>query len=440
VLAVGCYPAATITFAWPALIEVTWEANVGGQGLSMSLPGLSGDTDSARLPGTGASSAIRNPAEALSRLRSSTTAIAIAVYLGIRIISLRTFGVLLPLRSFHAIRAAGIWSYLTRNSDAAWYSRIAQHGYQLSAPGTFHFYPGYPAAIDAIAWIPGMGIARAGIVITFVAGLAAAAGLAHLGMRLTGDSRISVLLVALWAVAPAAMVLSMVYSEALLCALVVWAMVAVVDRRWITAGILTMLAGTVHSSAVAMMAALAIAALAAIIESARTGRLTVGAWLRPVAAVVISPLGLIGFWLFVSVGLHFPGGWVAAESGSGQGINWGVTTWHDVINTIGAPNAFNLLFVLALLAGVGLAAWTCTERIPAYLKVYVLITVLLALLTGPGFLGSKPRILLPALLLGFPLAKILAPSRTYVLIPLIIVLAAASAWFTLIATTVGIPP
>jgi len=72
--------------------------------------------------------------------------------------------------------------------------------------------------------------------------------------------------------------------------------------------------------------------------------------------------------------------------------------------------------------------------------VYVLCTVLLAVLSGPGFLGSKPRILLPALLLGFPLAKILAPSRNYVLIPMIIILAAASAWFTLIQTTVGIPP
>jgi hypothetical protein len=70
----------------------------------------------------------------------------------------------------------------------------------------------------------------------------------------------------------------------------------------------------------------------------------------------------------------------------------------------------------------------------------VACTVLLALLTGPGWLGSKPRILLPALLLGFPLAKILAPSRNYVLIPMIAILAAASAWFTLLQTTAGIAP
>jgi hypothetical protein len=393
------------------------------------------------LPGTAASSAIRRPAETLEKLGSSTTVIAMAVYAATRLISLWAFLLLLPQRRFRLIRqAGGIWTFLTRNSDAAWYATIAEHGYQHSAPGTFHFYPGLPAAIDTIAWIPGMGTGRAGILVTVVAGLAAAAGLAQLGLRLTGDSRVSVLLVALWAVAPAAFVLSMGYPEALFCALAVWALVAVTGQRWITAGVLTMLAGTVQSSGAILVAAVAVAALMAVIESARAGQLTPGTWLRPAAAVLISPLGLTGFWLFVSLVLRYPGGWLAAEAASGQHINWGVGTSQAVITTLSAPNAFSLLSVLAILAAAGLAAWMLAERIPGYLKVYVLGTLLLAVLAGPGWLGSKPRILLPALLLGFPLAKILAPSRNYVLIPLIAVLAAASAWFTLIQATAGIAP
>jgi hypothetical protein len=404
----------------------------------MSLPGLSRDTADVGLPGTAAPSL----SDRLYKLCSSTTAIAIAVYAATRVIALYTFLFLLPLRGFRPIRRSwGIWAYLTRSSDASWYATIAEHGYPHSAPGTFHFYPGYPAAIDTIAWIPGIGTARAGILVTIIAGVVAAAGLAQLGLRLTGDSRISVLLVALWAVAPGAFVLSMAYSEALACALAVWALVAVADRRWITAGVLTMLAGTVHSSAVSLIAAVAVAAIAAAIESARTERpLPLRAWLRPIAAVAISPLGLLGFWLFVSVVLRYPGGWPAAESASGQRIDWGVGTWHAVLETLSAPKAFGLLFVLVVLAAVGLAAWTLTERIPVYLKVYVLCAVLLAVLAGPGWLSTKPRILLAALLLGFPLAKILAPTRNYVLIPLITVLAAASAWFTLIQTTVGHAP
>jgi hypothetical protein len=372
-------------------------------------------------------------------MRSSTTVAAMVVFAATRVISLITFAFLLPYGHFRNIH--GIWAFLTRDDDAAWYATIAQHGYPRSEVGFFHFYPGYPAAIDTIAWIPGIGVARAGIAVTAVAGLAAAAGLARLGMRLTGDARTSVLLVALWAVAPGAMVLSMAYSEALMCALAAWALVAVIDRRWITAGVLTMLAGTVHSSAVALIAAVETAALIALVEAARAGRLALGAWLRPVAAGAMAPLGLIGFWVFVTLRQAQPGGWLADEQKSGTSIDWGRSTWHVVSRTfLGSPSGINLLFVLVLLAAVALAAWNLTERMPAYLKVYIVVTVLLAVLTSSLFLGSKPRILLPALLLGFPLAKVLAPVRDHVLVPMMAILAVASAWLTLSAAAVRIPP
>jgi hypothetical protein len=372
-------------------------------------------------------------------MRSSTTVAAMVVFAATRVISLMTFALLLPYGHFRKIH--GIWGFLTREDDAAWYANIAQHGYPRSEVGFFHFYPGYPAAIDTIAWIPGVGVARAGIAVTAVTGLVAAAGLARLGLRLTGDARTSLLLVALWAVAPGAMVLSMAYSEALMCALAAWALVAVVDRQWITAGVLTMLAGTVHSSAVALIAAVEVAALIALVGAARTERLTLGDWLRPFAAGVMAPLGLIGFWAFVTLRQAQPGGWLADEKGSGTSIDWGRSTWHVVSRTfLGSPSGINLLFVLVLLAAVALAAWNLTERMPGYLKVYILVTVLLAVLTSSTFIGSKPRYLLPALLLGFPLAKVLAPVRAHVLVPMIAILAVASAWLTLSAAAVGIAP
>jgi hypothetical protein len=80
---------------------------------------------------------------------------------------------------------------------------------------------------------------------------------------------------------------------------------------------------------------------------------------------------------------------------------------------------------------VVLAGFSLTERMPACLYAYTLVIVLLALASGPGYLGSKPRFLLPAMLLGLPLARRLAPARTWVLIPLIATFAAASTWFFL---------
>jgi hypothetical protein len=380
--------------------------------------------------------------EALDNMRSSTMVAAMAVFAATRVISLLTFVLLSPHGHFRRLHALS--GFLTKDDDAAWYAKIAQHGYPPSDIAFFHFYPGYPAAMDAIAWIPGMDVARAGIAVTAVAGLVAAAGLARLGLRLTDDRRTSLLLVALWAVAPGAMVLSMAYSEALMCALAAWALVALVGRRWITAGILTMLAGTVHSSAVALIAAVEIAALIALIAlvgAARTERPPLGAWLRPVAAGVMAPLGLIGFWIFVALRQGHLGAWLTDERKSGTSIDWGKSTWHAVYKAVvGLPSGITLMLVLVLITAVALAAWNLTERMPAYLKAYIAVIVLLTVLTNSTFLASKPRYLLPALLLGFPLAKVLAPVRAYVLVPLMTLLAFASAWFTLLPTAVRIAP
>ena len=79
--------------------------------------------------------------------------------------------------------------------------------------------------------------------------MTAAWGLTRLGLKLTRDPRISLLLVAIWAVAPGSVALSMTYAEALFCALAIWALFALASGRWLTAGLLTLAAGTVRSTA-----------------------------------------------------------------------------------------------------------------------------------------------------------------------------------------------
>src|SRR5208282_5638533 len=193
------------------------------------------------------------------------------------------------------------WSLVRwmKAADGGHYRAIAIHGYaypagQLAHASVFSWFPGYPAAIDAIAWLPGVTVIAAGLAVTALAGLAAAAGLATLGMKLTANPRISLLLVAIWAVAPSSTVLSMVYAEALFCALAIWALVALVDRRWLTAGVLTAVAGTVRSTALALIAAVAVAALIAVIQAARS-RQPIARWWRPLVAAVLAPLGLLGY-------------------------------------------------------------------------------------------------------------------------------------------------
>jgi hypothetical protein len=59
------------------------------------------------------------------------------------------------------------------------------------------------------------------------------------------------------------------------------------------------------------------------------------------------------------------------------------------------------------------------------------VVAVLAFATSANWLGSKPRYLLPAVLLGLPLARVLAPVRIAILVLIFVVLAAVSTWFSL---------
>jgi hypothetical protein len=364
-------------------------------------------------------------------------------YAGIRVLSLAIAAYLLPRGKFHSLH------YSLRHLMASWdsnrYLSIAVRGYSPQ-PGSLHpgsifaWFPGYPAAIDTISWIPGISTTRAALAVTIAAGLATAWGLIRLGMLLTGDRRVSLLMAALWAVAPGSIALSMLYSEALFCAVAVWSLIALVERRWLTAAGLTILAGTVRGSALALVAAVAVAALTSLLLDT-PAREHITAWWRPLAALLLAPLGLLGYWAYTARGLHQPGGWLWLEKQMHNSFDGGKSTLIILKNAIiYGPTAPVALTLLVIAAAVALTVCTLTERLPIGLHAYTLALVLTAIATGPYYLGSKPRFLLPAVLLGLPLARLLAPARTWLLIPLIAILAAASTWFGLYLMTVGWAP
>jgi len=358
------------------------------------------------------------------------------IFAGIRLLGLAVAAFLLRRGRFRDLHAS--LADLLRSWDAGRYLLIAAHGYPRNA--NIVWFPGYPAAIRALDWIPGISPVRAALAVSTAAGLVAAWGLTRLVMTLTDNRRISLLTTALWAVAPASFVLSMVYSEALFCALAIWALIALVERRWLTAAGLTILAGTVRSTALALVAAIAVAALPPVIRAVRA-REPIGTWWRPAAAVVTAPLGLVGYWAYSAWATHHLGGFVWVENNAHNSFDWGngiILAAKQAI--IYGPNASVALTLLVIAAAIILTAYSLAERIPVYLHAYTLVVVLLALTPGPYFLGSKPRFLLPAMLLGLPLARLLARARIWVLIPVIAILAAASTWFGIYLMTTGWAP
>jgi hypothetical protein len=363
-----------------------------------------------------------------------------AIYAAIRGLSLAVAAFLLP-RGHIARLHYSLW-HLIVSWDSGRYTKIAAHGYSyipgnLRHDSLYAWFPGYPGVIDALAWIPGLGYARAGLCVTIAAGLAAAWGLTRLGLTLTGDARVSLLLTALWAAAPASVVLSIVYPEALFCALAVWCLVALLERRWLTAGLLAAVAGTVHNTAMALVAAIAVAAVPEVVRALRDGT----SWWRPLVAVLLAPLGLLGYWGYAGLAMHRLDGWFWVEKNAHNGFDWGRSTADTLGDAVlhGCSKAVALT-LLVVIAAVVLTGCVLVSRLRVFLKVYTAFVVVTAIATGPYYFGSKPRFLLPAMLLALPLARLLAPARTWLLVPLIAVLTAATTWCALYLMSIGWAP
>jgi hypothetical protein len=191
---------------------------------------------------------------------------------------------------------------------------------------------------------------------------------------------------------------------------------------------------------VALIAAVAVAALICVVESVRAGRPRTEL-ARPFAAVVLAPLGFIGWWAYVDMRLGRLDGLTWDQAQIHESFDWGSSTLRTIQHAfVKLPSPYLLITVLALLAALVLVAWSLTEPTPAYLRVYTLVLAVLAVAVNATFMASKLRILLPAFPVALLLAKILSPARTYVLIPLMVILAMGSAWFTLFLAAAGKAP
>src|SRR5207253_1167110 len=106
---------------------------------------------------------------------------------------------------------------------------------------------------------------------------------------------------ALFCFFPGSFVLSMVYSEPLMLALAIGCLLALLDRRWLVAGVLAGLATGVRPNAVALVAACAWAAAVAIVKRRE--------W-RALVAPLLAPAGLVAFFAFLWARTGRPDAWI----------------------------------------------------------------------------------------------------------------------------------
>ncbi len=355
--------------------------------------------------------------------------------------------VLPGLYCFAAIRLLGlvalaVWSdargtsarvLLSARWDSLWYVRVIKegYGYVLVAPDGRHlsdlaFFPLFPWLERAVAAATGLGAPGAGLLVSAVASLAAAAGI-HAVVEETAGGRTAFFTVVLWAALPVGVVESMAYSESLFTALAAWALYAVGRQRWVTAGLLASLAGLTRATGLAVV----LAVWAGCALSARAAR-TVS--VRQVAGAVLAPAGAAGYVLWAG---HRAGGgllgYLDVQKSWGNGFDGGAAFcgYLGKLATrppyVGGPAlaAGVLLLVLLYVRGFGPRV-----RLPARLPVQVYTGVVMVLALGTsGYFGSKPRLLLPAFGLLVPVAARLARARPALATAAVCALAVLSACY-----------
>lgn len=346
---------------------------------------------------------------------------AIALYAG-----LRAFGTLF-LWVFAQDQGRGLLGVLSRY-DAILYAGIVRNGYDQVipltpdgrlAPTNLAFFPLFPGLIALTNPILPGGARIAGIVISWLAGLAAAWALFAIGNHLH-DRRTGILLAALWAVVPHAVVQSMGYTETLFTALAGWSLYALLRRKWVTAGLVCMAAGLTRPTAGAVIAALGLAALVAICRRRDS-------W-RPWLGAALAPLGLIGYLAWVGIRLGRIDGyfhvqndaWKMSYDTGGYTLHY----WHIALTKAEPFAVYGTTFVL--LAAFALLALLIADRPPWPLLVYAIV-MLAMVFFGHGYYPIKGRLLMPAFPLLLPIAYALASARRSTITVVLATLAVASA-------------
>lgn len=300
--------------------------------------------------------------------------------------------------------------------DGVYYVRLAETGYPAQVDPTYVFYPGYPLILRAVH-ASGLGMATSVTLINIVGILLATVGLYSLALLLHLSRRTAFIVVASWLAFPASFFMMAAYTEAVFCALSVWALVFVMRGKTSYAVLLAALASFVRLPGL-------ILGLVIIYEYVRVRDFN---WRKLDWQVVLLPLSFAGaglYWIWLwglygnpftvlreayAIGWPYMGiqlnvfktFWMQAQF---LYNTWFSTSWaDDWINQI----LIRIMFIMSWLAIAWSALLGYKRNLPSFLYVYSGAVAVMLLLTG-NFI-SHNRYALPVfpifILIGMWLSK-----------------------------------
>lgn len=288
--------------------------------------------------------------------------------------------------------------------DGIWYLRIVRLGYpQTVRPHVTYdvpdaraaFFPAYPMLVRAVDRVLPGGDTLASLFVNFLLG-AAAVWLIGLLARELFDVEVAEYTMILVALFPGSFVLSFAYTEALLLVVAAACMWFLMKRNWWMAGALAALGTATRPNGIALVAACAVASLVAIRQRRE--------W-RSLVAPMLSPIGFIGFQLWLGHHAHEAGVWFRVQTEAwGEGTSFGFTalrrTWHAISRPLTSPT--NTITAVTMVVLILFIWFLRRHRLPHHLVAYSAVVVLLMLL--PETVTARPRFLYTAFPLLIPAA------------------------------------
>jgi hypothetical protein len=367
-----------------------------------------------------------------SRLDVRVMALPLLIYALSRIVQLWLVAWMLPDGVQDGVRGRLLsW-------DGGWFVRVARegypHGYTYDETGTLvgnglAFFPGYPTFVRLVHYATGLSYETAALTVSWLAGAVAAVLVFVLGARLY-DRRTGLALTVLFCAQPMSLALSMAYSEALFTAFVVGMLVAAHRQLWLVAGLLGLAAALTRPTGAAAAIALAVAAIMAL-------RRREGSKWQPVVAAIGALVGVPAYLLWVGHRVGSLGAWFDIQTaGWGSTFDFGLSTWRFLGDTFRTGEGWiQVSIAWFLIAVVALALIAIYQRVWLPLLTYGLIVLVLVLGQG-GYYHSKPRLLVPALLILVPAAAAIGRAKTHTAALVLLGYSAFGLWYGAYLVTV----
>ncbi|MBV9206626.1 MAG: hypothetical protein JO037_14830, partial [Actinobacteria bacterium] len=263
------------------------------------------------------------------------------------------------------------------------YLQIAARGYGVD-PASPAFFPLFPLLIYLAGYLTGGSYLIAGLIVTLLSGAASAVGVWALAARVC-DRRVADRAVLLYCLFPGAMTFSMLYSDSLAVALGAAFLLALLEHRWLLAGIIGA-AGTAERPSMIILAAVSgVAALQAI--------WTRREWLALLTPAITS-LGVLAYFYYLGRRFHDYARWFWTErAGWHQHYDGGAATLRALVHPI-VTHSFHVTFM------------------------YMMFIIMLAVTVAGMAMMIAARLPLPVTLLGIlPILTVVTATRALPILP-----------------------